>query len=210
MKTIEGASSIDTVLNTTPRAIPKEQALITAAQAGDSVAFDRLVESYQEYLYRLLLRACHHPQDAEEVTVEAFARAYERLAQFEGRSSFITWLGRIATNLCFRRREKVELSTVSLDEAPEQSDAGTIPHPPSPEQQILQDEMRRTIRAAIADLPEPDQTVLRLRDIEGVSAREVSACTGLTIAAVKARLHRARQSLRVKLNAYFLADNNAG
>jgi len=63
-----------------------------------------------------MVRACHHPNDAEEVASEAFARAYERLCQFEGRSSFVTWLGRIATNLCFRRREKAEVPSVSLEE----------------------------------------------------------------------------------------------
>jgi len=86
--------------------LPSEQQLIRAAKAGDSLAFNRLVRQHQDHLYRLMVRACHHPQDAEEVASEAFVRAYERLQQFEGRSSFISWLGRIATHLCFRRRER--------------------------------------------------------------------------------------------------------
>src|SRR6266567_265847 len=93
-----------------------EQQLIEAACKGDTRAFDRLVRRNQDYLYRLMVRACHHPQDAEEVASEAFVRAYERLCQFEGRSSFVTWLGRIATNLCFRRRERAELPVESLEE----------------------------------------------------------------------------------------------
>lgn len=185
-----------------------EQQLIEAARAGDTRAFDDLVRRYQDYLYRLMVRACHHPQDAEDVASEAFARAYERLCQFEGRSSFVTWLGRIATNLCFRRRERGELPSESLEEMalveegrPERTPASDEP---TPEQQALQAEMRRIIRAAIAELAEPDQTVLRLRDIEQFTAAEVGAQTGLTVPAVKARLHRARHQLRDRLNRYFL------
>jgi len=187
-----------------------EQTLINAAQAGDGAAFDELVHRYEAYLYRLMVRACHHPQDAEEVASEAFVRAYERLSQFEGRSSFVTWLGRIATNLCFRRREKPELPSVSLEERARDEEGHPDRSPPAqeatPEQRALQEEMRRTIRAAVAELPEPDQTVLRLRDIEELSAAETAEKTGLSVAAVKARLHRARLRLRKRLNAYFLED----
>lgn len=187
-----------------------EHLLVESARAGDAGAFDQLVHRYQTYLYRLMVRACHHPQDAEEVASEAFVRAYERLGQFEGRSSFVTWLGRIATNLCFRRREKAEVPCVSLEEQARDEEGHPERTPPSetpsPEQSVLQEEMRRKIRAAVAQLPEPDQTVLRLRDIDELPAAEVAARTGLTIPAVKARLHRARRQLREQLNAYFLSD----
>jgi RNA polymerase sigma-70 factor, ECF subfamily len=187
-----------------------EKALVRAAREGDSAAFDCLVRQYQDYIYRLMVRACHHPQDAEEVAAEAFVRAYERLCQFEGRSSFVTWLGRIATNLCFRRREKVEAPSVSLEERMREEEGRSgraLPASgPTPEQSALQEEMKRKIRAAVAELPEPDQTVLRLRDIEQYSAAETAEKTGLTVPAVKARLHRARAQLRERLNAYFLEE----
>lgn len=195
---------------TRTRTQSSEDALIDAAQAGDSSAFDQLVRRYEGYLYRLMVRACHHPQDAEEVASEAFVRAYERLSQFEGRSSFVTWLGRIATNLCFRRREKAELPSVSLEELagedPGHPDRTPAAEGPTPEQRALQQEMKRTIRTAVAELPEPDQTVLRLRDIDDLSAAETAERTGLTVAAVKARLHRARVRLRERLNSYFLDE----
>ena len=186
-----------------------EEELVEAAQAGQSEAFDLLVRRYQDYLYRLMVRACHHPQDAEEVASEAFVRAYEKLRQFENRSSFVSWVGRIATNLCFRRRERKELPQESLEERareeeghPDRSPAADVP---DPELSAVQAEMKRLLRAAVAELPEPDQTVLRLRDIEGLPAAEVSERTGLTVAAVKARLHRARGRLRERLNSYFLS-----
>lgn len=189
----------------------RERELIRAAQAGDAAAFDRLVEQYQHYIYRLMVRACHHPDDAEEVAAEAFLRAYERLAQFEGRASFVTWLGRIAANLCFRRREKPELASISLEQQAEQEAGHPGHHPaavgPTPEQRALREEMKRKIEAAVAELPEPDRTVLRLRDIEQFSSAETAEQTGLSVAAVKARLHRARARLRQNLNAYFLGEN---
>lgn len=194
--------------------VETERQLIQAAQAGDHQAFDRLVEKYQDHLYRLMVRACHHPQDAEEVASEAFARAYERLCQFEGRSAFVTWLGRIATNLCFRRREKLELPTTPLED-PSGRDIGRPAESPdaarlNPEMQVLKEEMKQKIRSAVAELPEPDQTVLRLRDIEQCSAVETAAQTGLTVSAVKARLHRARARLRQRLSSYFLEGLESG
>ena len=171
--------------------------LIEAAQEGDAAAFDVLVSRYQEQIYRLMVRACHHPDDAEEVAFAAFKRAYEKLEQFEGRSSFVSWLGRIATNLCFRRRERKEIETVPLKESDEPTDED------SPEKQVVRREMHRLIIAAVAALPEPDQSVLRLRDIEELSASETALKTGLTESAVKSRLHRARKMLRAQLNRDF-------
>jgi RNA polymerase sigma-70 factor (ECF subfamily) len=181
-----------------PHHLPSDDHLIEAAQAGDTEAFDVLVDRYQAQIYRLMVRACHHPDDAEEVATEAFGRAYEKLGQFEGRSGFVTWLGRIATNLCFRRRQKPELETVALEEAYESSDDN------SPEREAMRREMHRIVRAAVASLPEPDQSVLRLRDIEEYSGAQTAEHLGLTLPAVKARLHRARKALRARLDADLL------
>jgi RNA polymerase sigma-70 factor (ECF subfamily) len=206
--------SIKTILRPLqPHRKHTEKDLIAAAQAGDDTAYDRLVLHYQDYLYRLMVRACHHPQDAEEVAVEAFARAYERLCQFEGRSSFVTWLSRIANNLCLRRREKAALPSVSLEEMSGEASGHRDGTPAAvgstPEEHLIKDEVKRAIYDALARLPEPDQTVLRLRDIEELSANEVSERTGLTVAAVKSRLHRARKTLRERLNEYFAVETVA-
>lgn len=188
-----------------------EQELIKAAQAGDNGAFDKIVRHYQDYLYRLMVRACHHPQDAEEVASEAFARAYEKLRQFEGRSSFMAWLSRIATNLCIRRREKTEIPTLSLEtlagESPGHPDQTPATGNPGPEARLIQGEIKQIIYSALAKIPEPDRTVLRLRDIEELSASAVSEQTGLTVPAVKSRLHRARTVLRAQLNEYFEVES---
>lgn len=172
--------------------------LIKAAQAGDPAAFDRLVERHRAQIYRLMVRVCHHPDDAEEVAFEAFGRAYEKLEQFEERSSFVSWLGRISTNLCLRRRQKGEVETVSLEEHHDPSGED------SPETQVLRHEMHCVVRAAVASLPEPDQSVLRLRDIEELSGAETAARLHLSLPAVKARLHRARKALRARLDSEFM------
>ncbi|MBI3910971.1 MAG: sigma-70 family RNA polymerase sigma factor [Armatimonadetes bacterium] len=192
-----------------PTTLEPDAALVAAAQQGDSAAFDRLVARYQTRVYRLMVKMCHHPQDAEEVASEALLRAYQSLQQFEGRSSFITWLGRIASNLCLRRRERPDLAMLSLEEqatrAPERTAHEVAAAAGSPEEAALRQELKGTIQAALQSIPEPDRTVLRLRDIEGWTAPEVSRQTGLTVAAVKARLHRARARLREQLNTYFLS-----
>jgi len=177
---------------------PDDQ-LIEAAQSGDTAAFDRLVERHREQIYRLMVRVCHHPDDAEEVAYEAFARAYEKLEQFEGRSSFVSWLGRISTNLCLRRRQGKQVETVPLEAEHDPSDDD------SPERQAIRREMHCIVRSAVANLPEPDQSVLRLRDIEELSGEETAARLGLSLPAVKARLHRARKTLRARLDSELLA-----
>ena len=206
----------DTTMTTAPApvfsaALPREERLIAAAKSGDNAAFDDLVRQYQDYLYRLMVRACHHPDDAEEVASEAFARAYERLCQFEGRSSFVTWLSRIATNLCIRRREKMEVPSVSLEalaraETGNSDKSALAGYHTDPQEHLIQNEVKQFIHAALAKLPEPDQTILRLRDIEELPAGEVSKQTGLTVSAVKSRLHRARKALREQLNDYFQVE----
>jgi len=188
---------------------PREEQLIQCARRGDRRAFDELVTRYQDYVYRLMVRACHHPQDAEEVAMDAFARAYQRLAQFEGRSSFVSWLGRIATNLCLKRRRRVPPESVPLDAAESSGGrfGGTLE--PSPEELAMRDELKCKIQSAVDELPEPERTVLRLRDIEQCSAKEVSDRLGLTVPAVKARLHRARVALRERLNEYLLNEEDS-
>lgn len=176
-----------------------EDALIARAQAGDEVAFAALVERYQARLYRLMVRACLHPQDAEEVASEAFTRAHDKLQQFAGRSRFISWVGRIATNLCLQRRERQTLPQVPLGDQPAAATDDT------PEQAALRAETRAIVREAVESLPEPGRTVLVLRDIEQLSTAEACQQTGLGEAALKSQLHRARARLRERLDERLLA-----
>lgn len=185
--------------------------LIRAAQQGDSRAFDRLVHRYQAQVYRAMTRACANPDLAEDVLQEAMIRAFRALPQFRGDASFATWLFRIARNLCTRKRQQLTAHpTISLDQPlGENEDADTLirqlsdSEAENPLQVVLNDEIRRKVRHAVDKLPPNLREVLVLRDIEDLSNEETAKRTGLTVAAVKARLHRARSLLRQQLEEYF-------
>ncbi len=189
----------------------EDRHLIRAAQQGDSRAFDRLVHRYQAQVYRAMTRACANPDLAADVLQEAMIRAYRALPQFRGDASFATWLYRIARNLCVRKQQQqLAHPTISLDQPlNEEEDAETLMRQmvdfaaQNPQQVVLDEEIRQKVREAVDRLPPNLREVLVLRDIEDLSNQETAERTGLTVAAVKARLHRARALLREQLEEYF-------
>lgn len=189
----------------------EERHLIRAAQQGDNRAFDRLVHRYQSQVYRAMTRACANPDLAEDVLQEAMIRAFRALPKFRGDSSFATWLYRIARNLCVRKQQQAQAHpTISLDHPiTNEEDANTLMtqlvdvFAENPQQVVLEDEIRQKVREAVDRLPANLREVLILRDIEDLSNQETAKRTGLTVAAVKSRLHRARALLREQLEDYF-------
>ena len=181
---------------------------ISELRAGDRIQFARLVDQYSAPIYRLALRMLGVEQDAEDVLQITFIKAYQHIAEFEGRSSLSTWLYRIASNeaLMILRRKR---PTVSLDEEPEDADGETqLPRELAdwsglPEGDLLDAEARQKLSAAIEGLPARLKVVFLMRDIEGLSIRETSEALELTETAVKTRLLRARLFLREQLSAYF-------
>ncbi|MDW8105193.1 MAG: sigma-70 family RNA polymerase sigma factor [Armatimonadota bacterium] len=189
----------------------EERHLIRAAQQGDSRAFDRLVHRYQGQIYRAMTRACANPELAQDVLQEAMIRAFRALPQFRGDASFATWLFRIAKNLCVRKQQQMLAHpTVSLDQPlSEEEDAESLLRQmidysaQNPQQVVLDEEIRQKVREAVDKLPPNLREILILRDMEDLSNQETAERTGLTVAAVKARLHRARALLREHLEEYF-------
>lgn len=189
----------------------EERHLIRAAQQGDSRAFDRLIHRYQGQIYRAMTRACANPDLAQDVLQEAMIRAFRALPQFRGDASFATWLFRIAKNLCVRKQQQMLAHpTISLDQPlGEEEDAESllrqmIDHTAqNPQQVVLDEEIRQKVREAVDKLPPNLREILILRDMEDLSNQETAQRTGLTVAAVKARLHRARALLREHLEEYF-------
>lgn len=181
---------------------------LEALIAGDRAEFARLVDLYSTPIYRLGLRMLGNPQDAEDVLQNTFLNALMHLPGFEGRSSLSTWLYRIAANeaLMLIRRKKPE---VNLEEV-EADNADEAPKPAQfadwsalPEEELLSDEGKSLLDAAIQSLPEAMRIVFVLRDIEGLSIRETAEALDLTETNVKTRLLRARLSLREQLSAYY-------
>ena len=181
---------------------------LEALRAGDREEFARLVDRYSGLIYRLGLKMMGNSQDAEDILQETFIKAYRHLKDFDGRSSLSTWLYRIATNeaLMFLRRKRPQMVSVE-DPRP---DDDSMPEPLQivdwcciPEKELMSDEGRAYLDKAIEGLPGSLQVVFLLRDIEGLSTRETAEVLGLSEAAVKTRLSRARLQLREELSAYF-------
>lgn len=175
---------------------------------GDRAEFARLVEAYSPLIYRLGLKMLNNPQDAEDILQETFIKAYQHLGDFDGRSSPATWLYRIATNEALMSLRKKRPELVSLEEP---LSGSTEPQEPMqildwcclPEEDYLTAESLQALDRAIDALPASLRIVFVLRDIQGLSTREVAEILDLSETAVKTRLSRARLRLRELLTAYF-------
>ena len=185
-----------------------ELPLVDRARAGDATAFGSLVTRYEGRILRLAKRITQNEEDAEDVVQESFLKAYENLDRFQGNSKFYTWLVRIAVNESLMKlRKRRSDRTVSLDE-PVETGEETVQREiavweGNPEQRFTQTEMREILDDAIRGLEPIYRTVFQLRDVEELSTEETAEALGLTIAAVKSRLLRARLQLREKLTRLF-------
>jgi RNA polymerase sigma-70 factor (ECF subfamily) len=184
-----------------------DEQLVHAAQGGENRAFDELVRRYQDKVYRLSYKILRHEDDAAEALQDAFLSAYRGLKNFKSESTFSTWLYRIATNASLMKYRKRRDHHISLDQSQSQNDEAEPLQLPDwsaqPPEELLTAETREVMEEGIQRLPEELRTVFLLRDIEQLSNAEVGEVLGLSVAAVKSRLHRARIALRERLNRYF-------
>ena len=177
------------------------------AQQNDTRAFDELVRRYRDKVYRLSFKILRHEDDASEALQDAFLSAYRGLKNFKAESTFSTWLYRIATNASLMKYRKRRDNLVSLEQSQSKNeDAETLEIPDwssQPADELLTSELREVMADSVSRLPEELRTVFQLRDNDELSNAEVADTLDLTVAAVKSRLHRARLSLRDRLNRYF-------
>src|ERR1700716_3582808 len=184
-----------------------EHLLVAAAKRGDTRAFEELVNRYEAKIFRLTMNITRNREDAEDAMQDAFLKSYSHLKDFQEDSRFYTWLVRIAANEALMRVRKRRPNQVSLDE-PIEGEDDFIPQQiedwgPSPEQRFAQTEMRDILRGVIEELPPDFRIVFLLRDVEGLSTEETAETVGISEAAVKSRLLRARLKLRQKLDTRF-------
>jgi RNA polymerase sigma-70 factor (ECF subfamily) len=184
-----------------------EHLLVAAAKAGDTRAFEELVERYERKIFRLTMNITRNREDAEDAMQDAFMKSYSHLKDFDGNSRFYTWLVRIAANEALMRLRKRRPNQFSLDE-PIATEEDEIPQEiedwgPSPEQRYAQSEMREILSGVIEELQPDFRVVFLLRDVEGLSTDETASAVGISEAAVKSRLLRARLKLRQKLDRVF-------
>ncbi len=190
-----------------------EHSLIEASRAGDSSAVEELVRSHQARVYNFAVRMCRNVEDAKDILQETFLGMLRSIKDFRKESRFTTWLYRIASNACLKKRRRgvhdpEPEQELSLDELmPRPNADGVKPEiadwSHDAERALLRGEFSEKMEAAIDRLPKEYKIVLVLRDVEGFSAEETADMLKLSVPAVKSRLHRARVFVRKELAGYF-------
>ena len=172
--------------------------LVARSLAGDPEAFEDLVRLYYDRVRALVHHHLHREDDLDDALQEIFLRAYQALPSFRKRSNFYTWLFRIASNYCVDRLRKRRLELVSLDD-PETRDsveARLREHRDNPEESYSRSERVKLVRIALGRLDPLFNSILILREIEGLSYEEIVETLGINIGTVKSRLARARAELK--------------
>ncbi len=178
---------------------PTDEALVSALRHGDDAALDALMARWQVPLRSFLYRFLQNEYDAADLAQETFVRIYQKRAIYREGARFSTWMFQIALNLARdHARRRIRRPTDALDAVPELSDDQ------NPGSDALATERTRTVRTAIADLPEDLRAALVLSEYDDKSHAEIAAIVGATTKAVETRIYRARELLRKKL-AKFMA-----
>jgi len=181
-----------------------DQALVERAQAGEKRAFEQLVGKYQRKLGRLLSRFIRDQAEVEDVTQEAFIKAYRALPSFRGESAFYTWLYRIGINtaknhLVARGRRAPTSTEFDSDEAESFDDAELLHDINTPERLLQSKQIGQTVNAAMEALPDELRNAIVLREIEGLSYEEIALEMNCPIGTVRSRIFRAREAVAEKL-----------
>lgn len=165
--------------------------------------FEHLAAAHKDTVYRQMIRACGNREDAEDVLIEALLKAYRHLDQLRDQEAFRPWLAKIARRICWQVKEKAALAPLLQLSELEQEGRELAADHPSPEAQLLTGRMKEVLREAIGALPPRYREVYELRDLEEVPGEEVAARLGISLAAMKSRLHRSRALVRERLDAEF-------
>ena len=181
-----------------------DRQLVARAQRGDKRAFELLVEKYQRKLARLLSRFIRDPAEVEDVTQEAFIKAYRALPAFRGDSAFYTWLYRIGINtaknyLMAMGRRAPTSTEVEAEEAEGFEEGEQLRDINTPESVLLTSEIAKTVNATIEQLPEELRTAIQLREIEGMSYEDIAQAMDCPIGTVRSRIFRAREAIAEQL-----------
>lgn len=189
----------------------EDRALITKAQAGDTRAFQQLVERHQRRGFALALALVRDENDARELVQDAFLRVFKSLPTFQGESSFYTWFYRIITNLGIDLLRKPGRHTMELEEERLDGAAGDEADVPylarldghSPLEMVRRREIAARLEAALAELPSYHRAVILLREVEGLSYEEIAQAMGVSKGTIMSRLFHARQKLQRALGDFY-------
>jgi RNA polymerase sigma-70 factor (ECF subfamily) len=182
----------------------EDRDLVAAAKRGDNKAFQTLLKKYRKSVYYMLLKMVKNPDDAEDLTQEAFAKAFNSIDKFDSTFAFSTWLFRIATNNCIDFIRKKRVQTVSID-APVEGDDGSSmrfdvrDENHDPNEAMLRSQRRHYLQLALERLPEKYRELVDLRYFQELSYEEVADKLQIPLGTVKAQLFRARELLNEEL-----------
>ncbi len=192
-----------------------DEELIGRIRAGDTAKFELIAKRYASKIYGLAMRLMRNPSDAEDAVQEAFLLVYTKLASFRGESAFGTWLYKVALNSIYMKlRQRKHAAEDNIDDyLPKFDERGMMrgmvhKFGENPETEAIQHQATAGLQEAIAKLPNEYRVVLIARDIDELSSEETAEALGLTVAAVKSRLHRARLFLRQHLEHKFAPLKN--
>lgn len=178
-----------------------EPELLAAARRGDRTALTELLSRHQQRVFGFGVKMCGDAEDARDVAQETLMTMARTVRDFRGEASLSTWLYTVARSFCIKKRRRTKGAPAVHEPLDAATQARDTEPSPTPEQMLLGREARETVAAALDRLEPEAREVIVLRDIEGLTATEVAEVTGLTVAAVKSRLHRARAALREQLRA---------
>lgn len=181
-----------------------DQQLVERAQRGDKQAFELLVSKYQRKLARLLSRFIRDTTEVEDVTQEAFIKAYRALPSFRGDSAFYTWLYRIGINtaknyLVAMGRRAPTTTDIDSEEAEGFEDGDQLRDLNTPENQMMSRQVAETVNQTLEELPEELRTAITLREIEGLSYEDIANIMNCPIGTVRSRIFRAREAIAERL-----------
>lgn len=180
-----------------------DQQLVTRVQKGDKRAFDLLVLKYQYRVHAIVGRFIRDSHEVEDVTQEAFLKAYRALPRFRGDSQFYTWLFRIAVNTAknylVARSRRPPSSDVNLDDAEFYAGSEQLKDLGTPENQLFRDELEAVINKAIEELPEDLRTAVTLREYEGLSYEDIAGVMDCPVGTVRSRIFRGRESIDIRV-----------
>lgn len=201
-----GVGSASTHRATSARMSDREidQQLVERAQRGEKRAFELLVIKYQRKLERLIARFVRDAAEVEDVTQEAFIKAYRALPSFRGDSAFYTWLYRIGINtaknyLVAQGRRAPTSTPFDAEEAEGFEDAAGLQDINTPENELMSKQIARTVNDAIDALPEELRTALTLRELDGLAYEEIAKVMDCPIGTVRSRIFRAREAVAERL-----------
>jgi RNA polymerase sigma-70 factor, ECF subfamily len=192
-----------------------EQVLIVAAKNGDELAFETLFKRYRQRILRVVLRYAHVREDAEDIVQQSFQKAFVYLHKFEGKSSFSTWLTRIAINesLMLLRHGRALREVSVNDHSEAEGNAGSPETPdssPDPEASYLRRERAQILSETLGNLRPGMRRAIELRELAELSTEETARRLGISVGAVKARVFHARKKLQEKLSRYMKSNSARG